>query len=162
MKRVEAFRSLRVVTRFRDEWPMTSLVMVRLLCVVLCFAGLATAQEPPPLEPPDLGPPRAGASGPAGDNVKAGQPEADRPDAAPSHPGGKLTPRIGTNAGDPRRDRTDGSPSASTRKSPTKRNLALLVSDRKPTCSVGGAGHSAALSSEWDSASRGVVGTVTA
>ncbi len=83
MKRVEAFRSLRVVTRFRDEWPMTSLVMVRLLCVVLCFAGLATAQEPPPLEPPDLGPPRAGA--PQAQPGTTSKPASPKP-TAPTQP----------------------------------------------------------------------------
>jgi hypothetical protein len=63
---------------------MTSLVMVRSLCVVLCFAGLATAQEPPPLEPPDQEPPKASA--PRTQPETTSKPARPKP-AAPTQPG---------------------------------------------------------------------------
>ena len=59
----EAFRSPRRDS-YRDECRMTSQVTVRSLFLILGFAGLATAQEPPPLEPPDLEPPRTSAPQP--------------------------------------------------------------------------------------------------
>ena len=55
----ETIRSASIPARrdsYRDECRMSILVTLRSLCVVLCFAGLAIAQEPPPLEPPDVEP----------------------------------------------------------------------------------------------------------
>ena len=67
---------------------MTSLVTVRSLCIILCFAGLATAQEPPPLEPPDLEPPKADApQSQAGTTAKPASPKPTSPrPAAPTQP----------------------------------------------------------------------------
>jgi hypothetical protein len=58
---------------------MSSLVTVRSLSVVLCFAGLALAQEPPPLEPPALEPPKT-------DAAQQPPPRAAQPPAARSQP----------------------------------------------------------------------------
>ena len=84
---------------YRDECRMTSQVTVRSLCFFLGFAGLATAQEPPPLEPPDLEPPRTSApqpqaaSTPRPTNPKPASPPTARPAATIPPP--IVTPRQG-------------------------------------------------------------------
>ena len=61
-------------------------VTVRSLSLFLGLAGLAAAQEPPPLEPPSLEPPRTGVSPPrqpeAGPKPVGTQPVAPTPPAA--------------------------------------------------------------------------------
>ena len=61
-------------------------VTVRSLSLLLGLAGLATAQEPPPLEPPSLEAPRTGVSPPrqpeAGPKPVGAQPVAPTPPAA--------------------------------------------------------------------------------
>ena len=64
-------------------------VTVRSLCLFLGLAGLAAAQEPPPLEPPSLEPPRAGAS------------DARQPDTGPKPAGPKPAPPARPNAARP-------------------------------------------------------------
>ncbi len=78
---------------------MTSQVTVRSLFLILGFAGLATAQEPPPLEPPDLEPPRTSApqpqpaSPPKPTNPKPATPPTARP--AATNPKPVLSPPQG-------------------------------------------------------------------
>ena len=73
---------------------MTSLVMVRSLCVVLYFAGLATAQEPPPLEAPDLEPPKVNApQSQQGTTPKPASPKPATPKPTNSKPAASTQPR---------------------------------------------------------------------
>jgi hypothetical protein len=66
---------------------MSSLVTVPSLSLVLCFAGLAMAQEPPPLEAPALEPPKTDANQPP---RRAAQPPPARsqPNAGQAAPAG--------------------------------------------------------------------------
>ena len=82
----ERWRGVSIPARrdsYRDECGMSIQVTVRSMSVVLCLAGVATAQEPPPLEPPDLEPPKASAPQPQqGTTPKPANPQPASPKPA--------------------------------------------------------------------------------
>ena len=78
-------------------------VTVRSLCFILAIAGLAAAQEPPPLEPPPLEPPRASAT-------ETNQPEPASTPATPKAATPKPAASAQPNAARPTLPRADVRP----------------------------------------------------
>ncbi len=113
-------------------------VTVRSLCLSLGLAGLAAAQEPPPLEPPSLEPPRAGA---AQDHKTETSPEAGQPGAAERGPAGSPPARGPADAGDPGRHCTRRQAfrrlSATRRGADTNGDFCVLAIARRSAAPVG-------------------------
>ena len=123
---------------------MPILTTVRSICVVLCFAGLANAQEPPPLEPPgpgaaqDVGtrPQPPGGSPPRSPRIQACEAETGRRGPArgrhsrprPAESGPMLAIPGVTAPSPPRPQPAGRTQSASP---PASRNIPLLLKARR-------------------------------
>ena len=135
----ESNRSVSIPARrdsYRDECGMSILATVRSICVVLCLAGMATAQEPPPLEPPDPGAVRS-IPGPdsAGRHAEARQCTAHETEAGHRGPAENVVqpaparPESGPMLAIPGRDRAE--PTSPARASPPRAGMSPFSFGRR-------------------------------